>query len=336
MVGLGGPVLGTSERERLLRLRPAGVILFARNLQSPEKLEKLMLDLASCLPRHPLVALDQEGGIVSRLRPWIGETPTASRLAELGSRSTERFARLTGEALRSLGFNLDFAPVVDLCGPSVPNGIGVRSFGTDPERAGTLAEAFLNGLGQAGVAGCLKHFPGLGDTAVDSHETLPTCRRPLDELEAADLVPYRRLSTRSPMVMIGHAHYTAWHPELVVPATASGTIITELLKGSLGFRGTVVSDDLEMGAVIDLDVNGAFAIRAMTAGCDLLLYCRDLERAERALEAMDAASRADAAFRDRIRSAADATTALARRFPRPTPDLSAWGEARDQLSNFER
>jgi len=334
MVGLSGPVLGEQEAARVRRLGPAGAILFARNLQTPEQLVTLVRDLADCLPGPTLLAIDQEGGRVSRLQPWIGETPTAARLTELGTEATGRFARLTGDALHSLGFNLDFAPVVDLCEPSMPNGIGDRSFGVDPERAATYAQAFLRGLDAAGVAGCLKHFPGLGDTSVDSHETLPTCDRPRAELEGLDLDPYRRLAPLAPSVMIGHAHYTAWHPDTPEPATGSATIVTGLLRETLGFGGVVVSDDLEMGAVVNLDENGAFAVRAMKAGCDLLLYCHDLERAERARDAMVTHAQRDPAFLARLESAAAANERLARRFPLPVPDLAGWKRALDALVDF--
>src|SRR6185503_1125623 len=150
--------------EKLRALQPGGVILFRRNLESPEALAELVLALREVLPPHPLLAVDQEGGRVSRLEPWLGPTPTAERWAQQEEDAVRRFGATTGEVLRGLGFNLDFAPVVDLCPPGAANGIGDRSFGTDPEAVSVQAGAFLDGLQSAGVAGCLKHFPGLGDT----------------------------------------------------------------------------------------------------------------------------------------------------------------------------
>ncbi len=331
MVGLPGPDLDTDTRDRLSDLRPAGVILFGRNLDSPERLAELQRALGGLRQPPRLVALDQEGGRVSRLQPWIGPTPTAAELATRGSGATEGFAADTGRALGALGFNVDFAPVVDLCDVAATNGIGDRSYGVAPDVVVEHADAFLRGLTAAGVAGCLKHFPGLGDTPVDSHLSLPTCPRSVAALEAADLIPYRRLAARAPAVMIGHGHYTAWHPR-PEPATGSRAIVADLLRGEIGFEGLVVTDDLEMGAVLPLDPDGSYAVRALEAGCDLLLYCADLDRADRAREAIVGRADADRAFADRLVDASTRVAGLARTFPIARPDLAVWSAARERLA----
>jgi beta-N-acetylhexosaminidase len=282
------------------------------------------------------MAIDQEGGRVSRLEGWIGPTPTATALASAGEQASLRFARATALGLRTLGFNLDFAPVVDLCDATADNGIGNRSFGNDPVVVGRIAGSFLDGLQQAGVAGCLKHFPGLGETDVDSHDQLPTVLRTRDRLESEDLLPYRSLGGRAVAVMVGHGHYPALDPRPGLPATLSSTIVTGWLRDRIGFRGMVVSDDLEMGAVASLDTGGAAAVAAVAAGCDLILYCSDASRAERARKALVEAARADSAFATRLEDAARTVTRTAERWPVARPDLTAWKLAQHELLEASR
>jgi beta-N-acetylhexosaminidase len=336
MIGLPGPALGREDAERLKRLGPGGVILFLRNLESVRQTTELLRELRQLLPYPLLFALDQEGGRVSRLQPWVGKTPTAAALARAGSEAARDFGRATAAGLRSLGFNVDFAPVVDLSAEEATNGIGDRSFGTDPQQATQLAGAFLDALQRQGVAGCLKHFPGLGPTCVDSHECLPTAATAREELERSDLVPYRRMAGRAASVMVAHAHYPALDPEPGLPASLSPLVVTGLLREEVGFRGLVVSDDLEMGAVAPLDVDGAAAVRAMAAGCDLLLYCASLDRAEGAKAALARAAGDDSAFRRRLDQAVRAVAAACARWPAAPSAEAAWDEARRELAAFAR
>ena len=320
--------------DRLRALRPGGVILFRRNLESPEALAELLLSLREVLPPHPLLAVDQEGGRVSRLEPWLGPTPTAERWSHQGEDAVRRFGATTGAALRGLGFNLDFAPVVDLCPPGTPNGIGDRSFGTDPEVAAVHAGAFLDGLQSAGVAGCLKHFPGLGDTFVDSHRELPTVTRPRERLVAEDLLPYRRLQDHAAAVMIGHALYPTLVPAAALPACLTPAIVRGLLRERLGFAGLAVSDDLEMGAVATFEEERPAGLTAVEAGCDLVLYCHTLDRADRARDAMEALAAKDPSFAARLRDAAAAVERTGRQWPARTPDTAAWTEARRSMQEL--
>ncbi len=331
MVGFRGAGLDDDEIGRLRRLGPGGAILFRRNLETPRRLVELMLALGEVLPAPALLALDQEGGRVSRLEPWIGATPTATRLAEAGPEAARRFGRATGAALSALGFNVDFAPVVDLCAPEAANGIGDRSFGTDPARVATLAGAFLDGLQGSGVAGCLKHFPGLGDTAADTHQLLPVCERDRERLLAEDLAPYAALRDRAASVMVGHAGYAALQADPSRPASLSPEIVRTLLRDEIGYEGLVVSDDLEMGAVAPLDRDGSAAVEAVAAGCDQVLYCSDLGRAERARDALVRAARGDAGFARRLAEAARRVEGTAARWRPPAPDLLRWDQARGEL-----
>ena len=334
MVGLPGARLDRSTGEQLEALAPAGVILFARNLETPEQTSELLDAAAARLPGAGLFALDQEGGRVSRLEPFVGPTPTAVALAAEGEEATQRFGAATGRALAGLGFNIDFAPVVDLCDPDVSNGIGDRSFGVDPETATRLAGAFLRGLQGAGVAGSLKHFPGLGDTAVDSHVELPGSDRPIGTLERIDLAPYRALGADAAMVMVGHAHYRAIDPGEPVPATCSRNVVRGLLRDSLGYDGLVVSDDMQMGAIGERDRDGAAAVEAIAAGCDLLLYCSDLDPAAAAISAIEQRAAEDERFAERVRDALARVDRFTRRWMRIGPHRGWWDEGREALGAF--
>jgi beta-N-acetylhexosaminidase len=334
MVGLPGPDLDAECADRVQRIDPAGIILFARNLQTAEQTARLLDDVDRLVSHPLLLALDQEGGRVSRLRCWIGETPSAAALARAGRDAVVRFARATARAMRAIGFNVDFAPVVDLCRENASNGIGDRSFGTDPERVAILAGAFLDGLQQEGVAGCLKHFPGLGPTHVDSHEHLPTATHDREALHRGDLVPYRRLASRAAMVMVGHVHVPALDPTPDLPATLSHPLVHGLLRTEIGYGGLVVGDDLEMGAVAPLDAEGEAAVRAMAAGCDLLLYCASLDRAERAAAALTRAAGTDAGFARRLELAARAVETAAQRWSPARRTGDGWETARRELRSF--
>lgn len=327
LVGLRGPDLEPDEAHRIAELSPGGVILFRRNLDRPERLAALVRDLEAVLAPPWLLAIDQEGGRVARLEPWSGPTPAAARLAEAGADVAFRFGNATGRALLALGFDLDFAPVVDLCPPEAPNGIGDRSFGIDPRTTAHLAGSFLDGLQSAGVAGCLKHFPGLGDTAVDSHLELPVVTRDRATLERFDLAPYRSLGPRAAAVMVGHGNYPGLGCPPGVPASLSSEVVAGVLRGTLGYDGVVVSDDLEMGAVAPLDRDGRAATAAVAAGCDLLPYCSDLDRARAARDALARAAEESDRFRARLDDAARAVRRLAARWPRGRTDPAGWEAA---------
>jgi beta-N-acetylhexosaminidase len=244
-VGFDGVVLTGELRAFLSRVRPGGIILFSRNLVDPAQTLRLVSDLRSLFTPRPLLAVDEEGGRVSRLR---GMAPTLPPAADLAARRSPALmsdlARDLGSIVASLGFDIDFTPVVDLCGPEATNGIGDRSFGVDPELVSALAAACLEGLDRAGVTGCLKHFPGLGPTASDSHLDLPTARKDEPDFRAADLVPYQRVHGRSRIIMVGHGHYPFWAGTRPVAATLVPRIVTGLLREEIGFSGLALADDL--------------------------------------------------------------------------------------------
>lgn len=332
MVGLPGPDLDSDSREALEGIAPSGVVLFRRNLDEPLRLLELHGALSELRRRPRIFAIDQEGGPVSRLEPWIGPTPDARALADAGPVAARRFGDATAAALRSLGLNLDLAPVVDLSESLAGNAIGRRSFGTDAGRVVDIAGAFLAGLQDGGVAGCLKHFPGLGGTSIDSHCALPVCDRALETLEAQDLVPFRELCRTSATVMVGHAAYPGLDPISRRPASLSPPIVEDWLRSRLAFEGTVITDDLEMGAITESVPAGASAaVAAIEAGCDLLLYCADLRRATEARSALVSRAHDDPAFEGRLRVAAAGVRRLARHWPPPIPGRADFRAALDRL-----
>jgi beta-N-acetylhexosaminidase len=335
VVGVSSPEISDDDAAELGRLRPGGLILFRRNLITPDQTRALARRFAELVPDRAIVAIDQEGGRVSRLEGWIGPTLPARRFGEGDPASVRRFGRVTAEALACLGVNLDFAPVADLSAPDADNGIGDRAFGTDPRHVARMTRAFLEGLQGGGVAGCLKHFPGLGDTAVDSHLELPTVHRDAGRLEAEDLLPYRELATLPATVMVGHAHYPAFDGEEPLPATMSHRIVTELLRRRLGYTGLIVGDDMEMGAIADRDEDGRAAVAVLRAGCDLLLYCSDLERAAVATRALAEAARRDTALEGRLNEAAARVDVFARRWPvPPASDDATWRRRVEAFTPF--
>lgn len=299
----------------------AGVVLFRRNLEPGlpglAATRRLCASLLAASPAElpPLVAIDEEGGRVARLGPPALRMPPMRRLADLGDLALcERVATAVGRELRGLGVTLNFAPVVDVdTNPDNPI-IGDRSFSNEPERVVEFAAAYLRGLRAGGVAGCLKHYPGHGDTLLDSHLALPAVAHGRERLEAVELLPFRRLAAQADSMMTAHVVYPALDP--TCPATLSPRIVRELLRGELGFAGVLFSDDLEMQAI--QGSVGAAALAAVRAGCDLLLVCSRADAQAEVHAALEGEIDRDAAFAWRCREAALRGLALRHAHP-PRP-----------------
>jgi len=279
VLGFEGTRLTGGERRLLARLRPLGVILVQRNIGADlGELIELVGEVRAATP-DSLLALDAEGGRVDRLRDLFGPAPSAQALAARPPALTRRAARWIGAAMRATGFDLDFAPVVDLDRGRSGNALDGRCFGADVRSVVARGRAVLDGLAASGIGGCLKHFPGLGGAPADTHLRPACIERTVAEL-ARDLEPFGRLAARAGAVMAGHAIYPALDPQLR-PATLSPPIATHVLRRGLRprFTGVLFSDDLEMGALGpwgDLPERGA---AALAAGCDALLFCRQIEDA---------------------------------------------------------
>jgi beta-N-acetylhexosaminidase len=285
---------GTALPEDLAALigsgRVGGVVLFARNIGSPEQTRALVAELHERAPAGaPLtVAIDQEGGRVQRLRaPWT-EWPPMRRLGERGSPAdTEALARALGRELADLRVDLDFAPVADVdTNPANPV-IGDRSFSSDPEEVARHAVAFALGLQREGVAACAKHFPGHGDTHVDSHLDLPRIEHDRERLTRVELVPFRALAAAGVASMMT-AHVLLPRLDPALPATLSAPVLA-LLREEIGYRGLVFSDDLEMRAIADRFTPGEVTRSALAAGVDALLVCSRADLRDTVLASLESA-----------------------------------------------
>ncbi|MGA7993200.1 MAG: glycoside hydrolase family 3 N-terminal domain-containing protein [Thermoanaerobaculia bacterium] len=280
--GLRGPALDTDERAFFAARRPLGFLLFKRNLQSPPQTAALIEALRGLYSPEPLLFVDQEGGSVDRLGPLLGVPfPSAAACAAAGTDRVHESAYLMGRAARLLGFDADFAPCLDLAQP----GTGAvvlegRCFGFHAEDVVIGGLVFLHGLARAGLATCVKHFPGLGRGAVDSHERLPVVDAHDVDLMVTDVAPFAKLARGADGVMVGHAAYPGFEGGAIVPASLSPRIHA-ILRGPVRFEGVVYSDDLEMSAL-----EGTLAERAeraAAAGCDALILSKTFEAYEEAV-----------------------------------------------------
>jgi beta-N-acetylhexosaminidase len=281
-VGFDGVADGPALRDYLGELRPGGLIHFARNIESVEQVAALNAALydaskASGCP-VPFISVDQEGGRVSRLRKILPALPSAAQLVPMGEARIRAYGRALGEALAVLGFNADFAPVVDLSSPGAANGIGDRSFGEDAAQVVRCARAFIAGLSDAGVVSWVKHFPGLGATELDSHIGLPVCAREPTEMWERDLLPFRECADDAAGVMIAHVHCPPFDPGAPVAASLSRAVVTGLLRSRMGYEGIALTDDLEMGAVAGPPPE-ELAIATLEAGSDMIMWCNSEAKA---------------------------------------------------------
>ncbi len=275
MIGFEETEVTPDLRTWMQDFRPGGVILFSRNLVNPEQIAQLTNDLQAVAgDTSLLIAIDQEGGRVSRLPSDFTIFPPASTVAQSGSTDMAyQAAAVTAKELRSVGINMNMAPVLDIhTNPANPI-IGNRAFGTKPEQVCQMGAATIAGLQDHRVLACGKHFPGHGDTSTDSHFELPTVSASRHRLEEIELEPFRyAINHGLQAMMTAHVHYPALDP--TYPATLSSTILSELLRQDLGFSGVILSDDLEMRAILDHAPIGDAAIRSLQAGADMLLVCK--------------------------------------------------------------
>src|SRR6266849_3273187 len=269
IVGFDGTKMTPRLTSLLTRLQPAGVILFAPNIKTAEQTCRLLRDCQKYVSTPLFTSVDLEGGRVYRLRYVLGPAPSAADVFATGDRKLFRkHGQVIGENCRALGFNVDFAPVLDLAFEASRSVMSSRTVSANPRETVAYAREFLAGLRAAGVFGCGKHFPGLGEGRLDSHRELPVIKKPLKKLWSEDLLPYRTLQAQLPMVMISHAAY----PQVThdrTPASLSKVWITDVLRKRIGFRNLIVSDDLEMGGVLSAAPVGRAAVESIRAGGDL-------------------------------------------------------------------
>ncbi len=283
--GCAGFALTDDEKRFLAETQPWGLILFRRNVETPEQLLRLSTSFREVVGRLDApVLIDQEGGRVQRLRaPLWPDYPAASAYAAavgMDAEAAHLGGRLIAIELRNSGITVDCAPVLDVPVPGSHDVIGNRAFGTDPEAVARLGGAFADGLMEGGVLPVMKHVPGHGRAGVDSHLSLPIVTTDRATLDRQDFEPFRRLRGL-PMAMTAHVVYAALDPDR--PATTSPVVIAEIIRGAIGFDGLLLSDDLSMEAL--KGSLGERAEAAREAGCDILLHCNGILDEARAVAA---------------------------------------------------
>lgn len=313
VVGLGATELTGLERAWLKLVRPAGIILFRRNIADVAQTRTLLNEATALCVLKSLRCVDLEGGTVDRLRDALVPMPSAQAVAkaDLGRRHGE----LVGRAAKAFGFNTTLAPVLDLALPISAEVMGSRVAAATAEGVVNFARAFLGGLAAEGISGCGKHFPGLGAGTLDSHKETPSIQRDMKTLWNEDLAPYRELRDGLPMVMVNHAAYPET-PGGVRPASISPYWITTVLRKRIGYSGIIFSDDLEMGGILKFMPIEDTVIAAVRAGIDLMEICHSPELILRAYEALLYEAERSKAFAVILKALARRTATLrTRHFP---------------------
>jgi len=297
-IGITGTTVDDDTRKLLQTIQPGGIILFARNIESAEQVSDLNMELRRMLKVAPLISIDQEGGRVDRLKKICPPMPSVQKLRALDdARCAHEHGSITAELLRLLGFNMNFAPVVDIAvHEEADNALQERCFGTKTQKIIRLSSAYLEGLQNGSIIGCGKHFPGLGDSVVDSHKKLPLVERSEEKLKAQDLQIYQdlmvKLNSQLQVIMIAHAVYPALdNSNPPIPASLSAKIVTDLLRSKMEFQGLAISDDMEMGAISEAMGFSEAVLSAVKAGEDMMLICQSPEKIMEASETLTRAAR---------------------------------------------
>jgi beta-N-acetylhexosaminidase len=292
LLGVPGLEVDAEYAEFIQRIQPGGFILFGRNIQTPTQLRRLTDQLRALSTIEPIITIDQEGGRVSRLKLLGNEPPNARQLRDKGNPSLiARHGRLTGELLRIFGFNLDLCPVLDIAfDDEADNSLRGRCYGTTADQVITMAGIFNRALKATGILSCGKHFPGYSSASSDPHHELSALPRPLIELEAHELKVFRKFTIPGPdcvdSMMIGHIAFSELDSS-GLPASLAPAITTTLLRHEMGFEGLVMTDDLDMGAILNHYEFDEMILMGLAAGNDLLMICHRMELAEQAAKILE-------------------------------------------------
>jgi beta-N-acetylhexosaminidase len=283
LVGVPGMELDAETATMLRRVQPGGFILFGRNIKAPEQLRKLIDDLRDLSKVEPVITIDQEGGRVSRLRLIGEEPPNAQQLRDRGNPElVRRHGELTAKLLRLFGFNLDLCPVLDISfDDESDNSLRGRCYGKTAAQVIALAGEFNTALRAGGVLSCGKHFPGYAAAVEDPHHSFPVIERDRAAMEANELAVFRHFASMVDSMMIGHIHYGSLDPEMR-PASLSPVMINGLLRQEMGFDGLVMTDDLDMGAILNTTSFDDMLSLGLAAGNDLLMICHRVDMLDQA------------------------------------------------------
>ena len=325
IMGFDGTEMSDRVRNRLGEIQPAGVILFARNIAGTQQTHALLRACRDLVETPPFLCVDMEGGLVDRLKNVVAPAPSVESVATSGDpKLFRKHGRIIGETVRALGFNTDFAPVFDLGLQKSKKVLGSRTASADAAEVIEYAREFLRGLKAAGVLGCGKHFPGLGEANLDTHQELPAIQKGWKQLWEQDLLPYRKLRSELPFVMVAHAAYPVVTRNNQ-PASLSSRWMSEILRRKIGYRGLIISDDLDMGGVLAAASIEEAAIETLRAGADIFLVCQKEENASRTYEAVVREAEKDRRFARRVGEAAKRVLAFkkkAREVKRQAPPPS--------------
>jgi beta-N-acetylhexosaminidase len=294
IIGIKGTTLAQDEADFIVKNNIGGIVLFKRNVESPEQVRELSLQVQSLRLRmadkSPLfISIDMEGGRVHRLKPPFTQWPALASVGKIDSTSVAfRFAQAMGTELRAVGINLDYAPCLDIYTNPENTVIGDRALGTTAEPVARLGSALVRGYIKSGVIACAKHFPGHGNTLLDSHLALPVENKSLEQLEEVELEPFKKaLRARVDLVMAAHIKFPRVDPDW--PASLSEIFLKGILRERLRYRKLIITDDLDMGALTQNYDKATIAVRALQAGCNILLYCNEPDSPPTAIEAIEKA-----------------------------------------------
>jgi beta-N-acetylhexosaminidase len=325
IMGVPGAELDSATASVIEAIQPAGFILFGRNIKSPTQLRALTDSLRALVRHEPIITIDQEGGRVSRLKEIGNEPPSAKQLRDQLPLIAQH-GRLTGRLLRLFGFNLDLCPVLDVSfDDEADNSLRNRTYGLTPEQVVRNVTPFTQALRAEGILSCGKHFPGYAAAGLDPHHELPVIPRTRAELEACEWIPFRKMLGLCDTMMIGHAVYPDVDPSGIA-ASISPRVITEILRGEFGYTGCVMTDDMDMGAILNHYGFADSMKRAILAGNDLILLCHRVDMAREAAEVLSHLTEAE-------RQPAELRLAqLRRRLQKPYPfSLETWKRWDDEV-----
>lgn len=288
MIGIRGTSLDKETRTHLRKISPGGVILFSRNIQNRDQVKNLIREIKNEVTPPPLLAIDHEGGLVVRFFREVPIMPGNMALGAVGSSELAyQQGALTAQEIKSIGFDINLAPVVDVATNPDNPGITIRSLGSEPEKVATLAIGLIQGTQSSGVGAVVKHFPGKGEASKDAHFDLPRVDLSWDELHNVHLFPFREcIKNGVKGVMSSHVIYSNLPGVDEVPATFSQKLITGCLREALGFNGVIFSDDLEMGAITKFFPFEEAVLKTLHAGHDMVLICSDYEKQHSALQSL--------------------------------------------------
>jgi len=301
LVGVEGYQIDEETKEMLNEIQPGFVILFKRNVKTPVQIRKLIGQIQNCLNEQAIIAIDQEGGIVSRLSEGFSVSPGAMALSATGKQENAFNAGfILGEEMRELGILWDLAPVADINSRPENPGIGIRSFGDTVERVSRFSKSFYLGLRGAGVAGCAKHFPGCGDVAVDPHLGMPVLEKDLTELEKGEFVPFLELIDAG-IESIMPTHLAI--PKVTGedrPISISKKALTGIIRERWGYEGIIIADDMTMGGVQNALPVHISSLKALTAGMDVIEVCHNREKQLTSYRHLLKVAHQDAEIRKRV------------------------------------